>query len=222
METDIPNEGYPLQWPASLPRTAPDDRKTARFGKREPGASWSQLKQVTVANAIGRLMAEIRAMTRPGQSWRIQPDLVVISSDLQLRRDGMPYSGKPMPRDPGVAVYFTLDDVPHCMPCDRWNRLPDNLAAIAAHMGALRGMERWGVGDLRQIFSGFAQLPPPGAAGQPHWSEILGVAPLARMLEITAAWKRLRSQCHPDRGGDADQFHLVNLAYEQAQREVGP
>ena len=46
--------------------------------------------------------------------------------------------------------------------------------------------------------------------------EILGVAPTASNAEIEAAYRRLRSQHHPDRGGDAEQFHRITKAYEEA------
>jgi len=34
------------------------------------------------------------------------------------------------------------------------------------------------------------------------------------------AYKRLRSQNHPDKGGDADKFDEVQKAYDEAQREL--
>ncbi|WFC43202.1 J domain-containing protein [Pseudoxanthomonas sp. SE1] len=214
----IPSDAYPLTWPAHVMRTPPAERKRAKFGKREPGTNWSSLRQVTISNATARLMAEISAFTRAGKPWRIDPKLVVISSDMQLRRDGLPYSGRGLPTDPGVAVYFELDGVPHCMPCDRWDRMPDNLAAIAAHIGALRAIERWGVGDIRQAFAGFVALPAPSAHATAHWTDVLGVPADADLATIQDAHRRLRSTFHPDRlTGDAERFHQVNQAFEQAR-----
>jgi curved DNA-binding protein CbpA len=36
---------------------------------------------------------------------------------------------------------------------------------------------------------------------------------------INANYRRLRSQHHPDRGGDSDAFQRVQRAFDQAQRE---
>ena len=51
---------------------------------------------------------------------------------------------------------------------------------------------------------------------------ILGVEPNARRVEIDAAYRRRRSETHPDRGGDADSFDAVQRAYEQATRSQYP
>ena len=47
---------------------------------------------------------------------------------------------------------------------------------------------------------------------------ILGVEPNARRIEIDSAYRRRRSETHPDRGGDAALFDQVQRAYEQAIR----
>src|SRR5262249_31741204 len=78
------------------------------------------------------------------------------------RTDSAPYSGARKSYDVGAAVYFSLNKKPYCLPCDRWNRLPDNLAAIAAHLEAMRGMDRWGVGSIEQAFAGYKALPARG------------------------------------------------------------
>jgi DnaJ-class molecular chaperone len=49
--------------------------------------------------------------------------------------------------------------------------------------------------------------------------EILGLAPGASADDIEQAWRQLRSQHHPDRGGDAATFSAVKRAYEQALAE---
>lgn len=50
--------------------------------------------------------------------------------------------------------------------------------------------------------------------------EILGLAPGASADDIEQAWRQLRSQHHPDRGGDAATFNSVKRAYEQALAEA--
>jgi hypothetical protein len=217
MTTDV--TAYPLSWPLGRERTARSDRKAADFGKRDSNTSggYRFLRRLSVAQALDRIHCEISAYTRAGRSWRIDPAGVVVSTNVRTRRDGLPYSGEREPDDPGVAVYFQLDGEDYCLACDRWTRVADNMAAIAAHLGALRGIERWGVGDLRQAFAGYTALPAPEGA---RWHDVLGVAPDARRVEIDAAYRRRRSETHPDRGGSADEFDAVQRAYEQSRIQL--
>lgn len=207
---------YPLQWPPAFPRTDPANRARARFGKPALGSAHAPL---TVADARERLLRQIRLFTRwpaSGKPWRIDPGQLVISSNLQVRLDGWPRSGQREPDDPGVAVYFHLDGTPHVLPCDRWDRVADNIAAIAAHLDAMRGMERWGVGDLRAHFAGFKALPHSSDNQVLRWWQVLGCQADAPRDVITAAYRRLRSLHHPDNGGDQDKFNRVQWAFEQS------
>lgn len=101
-----------------------------------------------------------------------------------------------------------------CMAIDRYARVADNLAAIAATLDAMRAIERHGGAEiLNRAFTGFTAL---GHDGSEKWWDVLGVRSDARHTEIEAAYRRLRSQHHPDNGGDAEQFHRVQRAFEQA------
>lgn len=199
-------DAYPLHWPANFERTPEHERQEARFSKNG--------RPLSIADGRDRILAEIRAFTRTGHRWRINPEQVVISSDVPLRRDGLPASGRRMPDDPGVAVYFELDGEPYCLPCDAWNRVPDNMAAIAAHLNAIRGIERWGVGDLRAHFKGFTAIEH-----QPElkWYDVLGCSPDADAEEVRARYKAARKRAHPDSGGSSDEFHKVQQAYAEWQ-----
>ena len=67
---------------------------------------------------------------------------------IRLRLDGLPYSNQTPPADKGVAVYFTHKKQAMCFACDRWDRVQDNIYAIAMTIQALRGIERWGSGSM--------------------------------------------------------------------------
>ncbi len=54
----------------------------------------------------------------------------VVSTNIELRRDGLPYSNRRQPEDPGVAVYFQQDGKQQCIPCDRWRTVEENCRAI--------------------------------------------------------------------------------------------
>jgi hypothetical protein len=209
---------YPLQWPTGWKRTEGNQRKRANFRSGKSGwnsGSYQSAGEVTIAEGTKRVLREIRAFTRAGQRWVIDPDSVVISSNLELRNDGLPRSGQRAPADPGVAVYWTTSSgVTRCMAVDRYDRVADNLAAIAATLEAMRAIERHGGAEiLNRAFTGFTALTHGSTT---HWSDVLGVPETATKAEIEAAYRRLRSQHHPDRGGEAEQFHQIQQAYDAA------
>lgn len=138
---------------------------------------------------------------------------MIISSNLKVKANGLPYSSQRTPDDPGVAVYFKWKDRDVVFACDKWLDVEDNLWAIVKHIEALRGQERWGVGSLDQAFAGYMQLPDPD---QRQWWEVLGVAATADNEQIRQAYLRLAKQYHPDAGGDPVMFDQVQKAYDLA------
>lgn len=103
--------------------------------------------------------------------------------------------------------------------CDRWLKIEHNMQAIAKTIEALRGIARWGTGDmLEAAFTGFTALPAPGATR--HWREVLGVAHDADMALVRAAYRVLASRHHPDKGGSHDSMAELNAALAQAEREL--
>jgi len=203
---------YPLQWPAGWKRTPWDRRKRAAFGKARERFGNSMHRSLTITEGTERVLAELQRMG-------IGRDDVVISSNLQLRLDGMPRGQQAEPSDPGIAVYWTEGGrTPRVIAIDRYDRTADNLAAIAATLDAMRAIERHGGAViLERAFAGFAALPGPGAARAPReWWQVLGVPQNALPSTIRDAYRALRSQHHPDRGGDAATFNEVQQAYDQA------
>lgn len=205
---------YPLQWPAGWSRSSYEQRTHGKFGKRESsGGSYPRLRDVTVADAVSRVREQLRMLG-------IDSEDVVVSTNLKLRLDGWPRSDQAQPADTGVAVYWIDRDGRHrCMATDRYLRVADNLAGIAASLEAIRTLERHGSAEiLERAFSGFAALEAP--QDDPWW-QVLGVAAGASLPAIEAAWKRLRSACHPDRaGGSAQAFQRAKTAYERGLQEV--
>lgn len=193
--------GYPLAWPGDRSRTA--QRKPALF--RDAGRALS----LTVAKK--RLRDQVMAMTRTGRNWRVLD--MILSTNIRYTASGsrdMNVSRRD-PTDPGVAFYFALDGRPHVLACDRWDTVADNIAAIAAHIEALRGQERWGVADLRQAFAGHVALP----AADPWW-RILEVTRDASIEQINRAYRVKARTAHPDAGGDRAAWDRLAAAYEQA------
>ncbi|USU12766.1 DnaJ domain-containing protein [Sphingomonadaceae bacterium OTU29THOMA1] len=196
--------GYPLRWPEGRPRS----REHAPALFRDGGS------RMTLTTARKRLKQQVGAMTKPRQNWRVVN--MVLSTNIRFTASGARDQNvsRRDPPDPGVAFYFDLDKKPHVLACDRWDTVADNIAAIAAHIDALRGQERWGVADLRQAFAGHVALPAP-----PHWSEILGVGRGASADVIQSAYRQLALSAHPDRGGSRDAWDSLQAAHEAARKE---
>jgi hypothetical protein len=53
-----------------------------------------------------------------------------------------------------------------------------------------------------------------GAAAKQQARQVLGVGPEASQGEIKQAYRQLARQHHPDAGGDSEQFHRIQQAYE--------
>lgn len=195
---DAPKEAYPLTWPSSQLRTPAGRRKSGNF-------------KVTFGDARDELLAELA---------RLGASRVIVSTDVPLRRDGLPYADGD-PKDPGVAVYFMRLGKPYVIACDTYDRLRANVRAVGLTVGALRAIERHGSTSLmEQAFTGFAALPP-ARAGEPSWWETLQVARDAPLVEIEAAYERLALAHHPDRGGDNETMARINRARDVAVEEVG-
>lgn len=197
--------GYPLAWPTTRPRTR--QPKPALF--RDRGS------QLTLIVGRKRLRDQVEAMTRHGQSWRVTN--MVLSTNIRFTASGARDQNvsRRDPADAGVAFYFDLDRRPHVLACDRWDTVQDNIAAIAAHIDALRGQERWGVADLKQAFAGHVALPAPN----PWWA-VLDLPRTATRADVDAAYRRAARTAHPDTGGDRAAWDKLTAAYEAAKKDV--
>lgn len=215
---------YPLTWPAGWKRTEPGRRTRAQFKKATryedlgngAGQRYIPGRNLTMSEATMRCLGELRRMG-------VQDGDHVISTNVVLRLDGLPRSDQRAPADPGVALYWEQKGAKRCMAVDHYDRVEDNLAAIAATLEAMRAIERHGgAAILDRAFTGFTALPPPMAAGKP-WREVFGY-PLGHKvtrLELDGAYRTARSDAHPDKGGTSEAFQGVQQAYEGALRELG-
>lgn len=194
------DQAYPLDWPSGWKRAA--SRRKAQFKGRVGGivnGTYAGAERVTLPQGVSRLKDALR---------RLDAGSVTISSNLRLNRDGSITQNQTMPSDPGVAVYWKVGKEIRCMAIDTYDRIPDNLAAIAATLDAMRSIERYGGAIiLERAFRGFTALPAPE---QPF--QVLGVKAAATKTEIEAAYRALAAKHHPDRGGDSHQMARINAA----------
>jgi hypothetical protein len=134
----------------------------------------------------------------------------------------LPLAHPAEPQDAGVAVYWHHRfGTPRVIACDTWLTVRENIRAITYALDGLRMIER---AEASQILSrAYAGFTLPSVAVKPvkSWREILGFTmKVATPGELKKARKELLAKHHPDRGGDAEMFHAVEMAYAEAMKEV--
>jgi hypothetical protein len=192
-------ESYPLQWPVGRERTPIHQRRWGNLNKMPSG----RIRQL--------LARELRLMDVG--SW-------VISSNVAVRQDGLPYANQRAPEDPGVVLYFTRKSVDIAISCDAWHSVDANLRAIGLTIEAIRGMERWGTDEMvDRAFTGFKALPESIQLSEHmarSWWEVLEVSQDASMDVRRAAYRSLLMKHHPDQGGDRWKFEELQKAKQEA------
>lgn len=183
------HEAYPLHWPEGWPVN--EKPKHSQFN-------------TSFEKARTGLFAELR---------RLGASDIVLSTNIPLRKDGMPYARQFADMDCGVAVYFRLNDKLQCFPCDKWKTVGDNIHAIAKTIEAMRGIDRWGSkAMLDAAFSGFQALPEPQADNEFWWLKVLGVEAGSTLPECKKAYKAKAFEVHPDRAKEAPE--AIGAIYE--------
>lgn len=196
MSTEIPS--YPLTWPTGWKHTPIHLRRGSPFKTSSDKAQRNVIRQLDLLGARQ----------------------VIVSSNLKLRNDGYPYAQQPRCEDEAIAIYFRRKGKDMVFACDQYRRREDNMHAIGLSIEALRGLERWGASDMMErAFTGFAALPPPF-----DWRTILGFVPsdTPTLDQVERNYRDLISGAHPDQGGDNDAFVDLNLARDEARKELHP
>ncbi len=198
---------FPLEWPLGWKRTERYRRHAASFRTKTAADG-----RLSVAKATDRLQGEVD---------RLGGRNAVLSTNVSLRLDGKPRSDEE-PSDPGAALYFQFKGRATVLACDRWNRVADNIAAIAAHIDALRRVDRYGVGSIEQALAGYKALPADTAA---DWRAVFNIAVDLRgdalRDTLDTAYKARAKELHPDITHDdgAAMAHL-NRARDYAFAEL--
>lgn len=182
-------EAFPLAWPPGWPRIDARKRQTSSPFKVNPG------------QALDELMHELELLGAKN---------VVISSNLTISTFGRPYANQPRQEDPGIAVYFTLNDRQMVMARDRFADWRDNIRSIGLAINALRALHRHGGAYMMErAFDGFAALPPPSKG----WRKVLDLPDHTDLGAAHTAW---REKCKAAGGATLD----LNAAIEDARREL--
>lgn len=194
-------EAYPLKWPDGWPRATSRDSDSKFHGS---------VYGLSPGRARDGLISELRKLGATD---------VVLSTNIELRRDGLPYSNTRIPSDPGVAVYFKLKKRPLVMAQDRFNSVMGNMRSLTLAISAMRQMARHGGGQMMErAFTGFTAIAPPD--WKKPWREVFGVKP-DWSGDIKALFKEKARQRHSDQGGDDTLMAELNVAYAEAKQELG-
>lgn len=179
---------FPLEWPLGWKRS-----RSRTYGRFKKNREW-----ISIFEATRRLETELD---------RLNAKNPVLSTNVSLRLDGRPRSDE-NPKDPGAAIYFSFRGKATVLACDTYTMVAQNIAALAAHLEALRAIERYGVGTIEQALAGYKALPADSAA---DWRAVFGFSADSRptLDQIDARFKEWAKQKHPDRGGtDVEMAHL--------------
>lgn len=213
-------KAFPLQWPSGWKRTS--RRTNAKFNQRVKSYSSEVLHYykgtVTISAGTQRVLKQLSML-------EVVEGDAIISTNLKLRLDGLPYVYQKEPTDPGVAVYWRTrgETVHKVMAVDRYERVADNLAALAATLEAMRAIERHGGAViLERAFTGFLALPAPNT-----WRAVLGFSEDDRVTlqQAKTAYRVEAGKYHPDKLdvglGDPSKMTELNWAWAEAQKELG-
>lgn len=195
-DQDETDKRYPLSWPAGWKRTS--FRTHSQF-------------RVSEHRALSDLEHEVEMLGGTD---------LIISTNIRLRNDGLPYSSQKRLEDPGVAVYFKMDGKDVTMAADQYVEIGDNYRAIGKTIECLRGIKRYGASDLlERAFMGFTQITH---VPEPEWWQVLGFEQDETLdLEfVRCRFHELAKEHHPDSGGDPEMMKLINAAWAKAQKDL--
>jgi hypothetical protein len=187
-------DAYPLSWPQGQPRAS--RRRASKF-------------KTATTKAVALLRGELSRLGVTG---------IVVSTNVPLKSDGTIRMDRE-PLDPGVAVYFTRNDQQMVFACDQYEDLRDNLMAVAKTIEAMRGIERWGAGEMMdRAFSGFKALPATAGQGEDCW-KVLELPPMSESRMVQLSHRDMLRKLHAN-GSSSEAFARINVARDDALRAL--
>lgn len=159
--------------------------------------------------------------------------LLVDLREEDIRIDGRPRANA-KPSHPGIIlVVETRNRGTLRFPCDAYDDWTSNLRAISLHLDALRRIDRYGVSVSGEQYAGWKALPPANGDHRTkdqhaHWlvnflvkgSDAGAAEARANLLRdvmirndvAESALRDAERKSHPDKGGNASDFHQVQQA----------
>lgn len=195
----------PLQWPAGVERNERGERKDATFFRKGEGYRRYRRAPGEARDFI------VDELVRFGATH------VVVTLDMPVNTNEWAFTqNRREPDDPGVAVYFDLDDNEQVIAIDQYDRIADNMWAVGRTIEALRQIERdGGPRVMRAAVSGFKALPE-STSGRSWWDVLeLDDGRTATADDVRRAYRRLAKERHPDSGGSDEAFAELSAAMRQ-------
>ena len=200
-------------------------RELTPYWKRDKspfGKSWAEVQSL--------LERELRQLGYRTGSVVLQ----TAHSSWDVRKDGKLRSDVRAPEHPGVVLKFDVYDatakryVQMSFECDRLVQWKANVRAIADAMEALRKVNRYGVtggGKSDAHYEGYKALPAAGEsdvrqAAAEFIAKHSDYPPHAMGDQelLTKAFRQAAMRLHPDKGGNAEDFHKLTESYERLKK----
>jgi hypothetical protein len=181
----------------------------------KPTSSWQRKRDVFKAGwsqTVDLLERELHHLNAK------QVVLEMAVRERDIRNDGM-IRADARPSAPGVVLRFTGKHGPMTMPCDKFTDWQANVRAIALSLEALRKVDRYGVTQTGEQYTGWKALPEVAndidAAALFIASTVSRVQPAAAYpaavikadaIAFQAAYRIAVKVAHPDAGGSHNAF----------------
>jgi len=193
----------PLVWTG--PSTHPLRRRSPRTFK----AGW--------ADTIQLLDDELR--------WLDASNVVIAAGfrEQDLRLDGLPRSGAPVPGHPGVRLLFDSQHGALSYATDTHEIWQHNVRAIALGLGALRAVDRYGISQSGEQYKGYRALPT--GENFTGWTRQMAADWMILKARMTATfnsadllkdrtkvitvYRAAARRLHPDAGGSTEDFQRL-------------
>ncbi len=120
-------QAYPLHWPQGIARN--HHPKHSKF-------------KTSFGSARDELFRIIK---------RMKGTNIVLSTNIPLRNDGLPYARYAAIEDTGVAMYFTYQTKQVVFACDKWILIQDNMQAVCKTLAAIRENHEGQRGRLQDL-----------------------------------------------------------------------
>lgn len=176
----------------------------------------------------GTLVLLDRELTALGVSGEFVLQIDCTEDDLKLNGE---LRSNARPASPSVAIAVDRKKGPLLFVCGRFQHWQDNVRAIALGLEALRKIERYGIVQADEQYTGWQALPPgtamPAAKMTVDEAErflsnasVLPIGEIRTAQGLTRAFRDAARTMHPDAGGDPAEFRKLTEARDllEAQR----
>ena len=208
------------QWPAGRKRTSwHEDAKFTRPKNEVRTTGGGQVQQVVTGRQ--RIPLNQTLVDLDSELYQISAKSVVVQIDVAKDRELTRLSDLTNVSTSAVVLTFTRNGEPFVFACDHFSRWQDNLRAIAKGLESLRLLERYHITQSGEQYRGWKALP---SSTSPALSTAAAAEVIARRTKYTVeqvihnfddardAYRAARARAHPDAGGSAADFQLVQEA----------